>query len=65
MLSGIGAAADLEPHGITTRVDLPGVGKNLQDRYEVAVVNRMAFDAWETLEGATFTNDDRAVPRVG
>lgn len=58
MLSGIGAKAELEPHGIPVRVDLPGVGKNLQDRYEVAIVNRMNFDCWESLEGATFTRDD-------
>ena len=40
------------------RVDLPGVGQNLQDRYEVAVVNQMNFPAWEALEGATFTSGD-------
>jgi choline dehydrogenase-like flavoprotein len=59
MLSGIGPRADLEKHGIAVRVDLPGVGKNLQDRYEVAVVNRMNFASWESLEGATFTSADR------
>lgn len=58
MLSGIGAKTDLEPHGIPVRVDLPGVGKNLQDRYEVGVVNRMNFDSWESLEGSTFSRDD-------
>lgn len=31
MLSGIGPATDLESLGITSRVDLPGVGQNLQD----------------------------------
>ncbi|WP_029920353.1 GMC family oxidoreductase [Nevskia soli] len=31
MLSGIGPAAHLKKHGIGTRVDLPGVGQNLQD----------------------------------
>jgi choline dehydrogenase len=40
------------------RVDLPGVGKNLQDRYEVAVVNRMNFSAWSVLEGAKFAKGD-------
>lgn len=29
--SGIGAKDELEKHGITTLVDLPGVGKNLMD----------------------------------
>ena len=40
-LSGIGPADLLERHGIPVRVDLPGVGANLQDRYEVTVVLRM------------------------
>jgi choline dehydrogenase len=31
MLSGIGPAAELRRHGIEVRVDLPGVGENLQD----------------------------------
>jgi choline dehydrogenase len=31
MLSGIGPADHLKSHGIHTRVDLPGVGQNLQD----------------------------------
>jgi choline dehydrogenase len=37
-LSGVGPAAELASHGIATVVDLPGVGENLQDRYEVGVV---------------------------
>ena len=58
MLSGIGPRAELDAHQIPVRVDLPGVGRNLQDRYEVAVVNRMSFDAWEPLAGAKFNRDD-------
>ncbi len=58
MLSGIGPAAHLRDKGIPPLVDLPGVGKNLQDRYEVAVANRMAFDVWQPLKGATFSNHD-------
>ena len=58
MLSGIGPRAALEQHGIRVQVDLAGVGQNLQDRYEVAVVNKMSFAAWESLEGATFTSAD-------
>lgn len=38
MLSGIGPADHLRRHGIPARLDLPGVGENLQDRYEVSVV---------------------------
>jgi choline dehydrogenase len=58
MLSGIGPAAGLGQHGIQARVDLPGVGKNLQDRYEVGVVNRMKFDHWNILENARFARGD-------
>jgi choline dehydrogenase-like flavoprotein len=58
MLSGIGPRPGLEPHGIEVRVDLPGVGRNLQDRYEVGVVNRMRFDHWKVLEGARFARGD-------
>ncbi|WP_283139674.1 GMC family oxidoreductase [Rhizohabitans arisaemae] len=38
MLSGIGPRAHLERHGIPVQIDLPGVGTNLQDRYENSVV---------------------------
>ncbi len=58
MLSGIGPREHLESHGIGVRVDLPGVGANLQDRYEIGVVNRMA-KPWKAYEGATFTTSDR------
>jgi choline dehydrogenase-like flavoprotein len=37
MLSGIGPAAHLAEHGIQARVDLPGVGQNLQDHNSVVV----------------------------
>jgi choline dehydrogenase-like flavoprotein len=56
-LSGVGPAEELARHGIEIRVDLPGVGKNLQDRYEVSVVNRMKDD-WQMMSGATFTKGD-------
>jgi choline dehydrogenase-like flavoprotein len=57
MLSGIGPAAHLQELGIPVRVALDGVGSNLQDRYEVGVVNRMR-DQWEVLNGATFAPGD-------
>lgn len=38
-LSGIGAAGDLEPHGIDVVIDLPGVGANLHDHL-ISVVSR-------------------------
>ncbi|HYI13537.1 MAG TPA: GMC family oxidoreductase [Thermoanaerobaculia bacterium] len=58
MLSGVGPKAELEKHGIPVKVDLPGVGSNLQDRYEVGVVNRMNFKNWGILEGAKFAAGD-------
>lgn len=57
MLSGIGPAGELARHGIPLRLDLPGVGRNLQDRYEVAVTHRMQRD-WRGLDGARFAVDD-------
>jgi choline dehydrogenase len=53
MLSGIGPRAELARHGIPTRIDLPGVGRNLQDRYEVGVVAR-ASAPFRLLRDATF-----------
>jgi choline dehydrogenase-like flavoprotein len=35
LLSGVGATAELAPHGIPTRHELPGVGRNLQDHLQV------------------------------
>jgi choline dehydrogenase-like flavoprotein len=58
MLSGIGPRDTLERHGIPVRVVLSGVGRNLQDRYEVGVVNRMKFPAWEVYKGSTFSTAD-------
>lgn len=37
-LSGVGPKQELEKLGIDTLVNLPGVGKNLQDRYEISVI---------------------------
>jgi choline dehydrogenase len=34
------------------------VGRNLQDRYEVSVVNRMSFPTWDVLRGARFSRGD-------
>jgi len=57
MLSGIGPRQVLERHGIKVRVDLPGVGTNLQDRYEISVVNRM-HTTWAALAEAQFAQGD-------
>ncbi len=58
MLSGIGPREVLGHFDIPVRVDLPGVGQNLQDRYEIAVVNRMNFPAWHVYKNAKFSTDD-------
>ena len=63
MLSGVGPRAELERHGIPVRVDLGGVGRNLQDRYEVGVVHRMDFEHWRVLRGARFDRSDRQYRR--
>jgi choline dehydrogenase len=57
MLSGVGPAAHLRDHEIPVLVDLPGVGRNLQDRYEVAVTHRMRRP-WQILTGARFAAGD-------
>ncbi len=56
MLSGIGPKEHLESEeiGIECLVDRPGVGSNLQDRYEVSVVSTVTSD-FELLKDATFT----------
>ncbi len=58
MLSGIGPQELLTQHGIPVRRHLPGVGGNLQDRYEISVVYRMKFPAWHILQGARFDTSD-------
>ena len=41
MLSGIGPREELQKHNIDLIHELPGVGKNLQDRYEINVTSEM------------------------
>ncbi|HEY4032363.1 MAG TPA: GMC oxidoreductase [Ktedonobacteraceae bacterium] len=41
-LSGIGPREELKKFGIPVRVDLPGVGENLQDRYEINILTEMS-----------------------
>jgi choline dehydrogenase len=63
-LSGIGPKAELDALGIATIVDLPGVGANLQDRYEVPVIHEAVENInifgepeqrpFEILAGCTF-----------
>ena len=60
MLSGIGPPEALRAHGIDELVALPGVGRNLQDRYEVSVVSRMDFPEWDIYKGVEFRSGDPA-----
>jgi choline dehydrogenase-like flavoprotein len=57
MLSGIGPAEELARHGLTVRAELSGVGTNLQDRYEIGVVNRMR-EPWKAYQNARFSPGD-------
>jgi choline dehydrogenase len=54
MLSGVGQRAQLDRFGIPIVMDLPGVGENLQDRYEVGVVSQFARD-FSLLKGVAFS----------
>ena len=57
MLSGIG-----DPDWIKNpRVALPGVGKNLQDRYEVGVISEMTAD-WTISAACTYGDDPEDDP---
>ena len=62
MLSGIGPRAALAALGLHCRRDLPGVGANLQDRYEVGIVAR-AQTAFGLLSAATFSGPAQAASR--
>jgi choline dehydrogenase-like flavoprotein len=57
MLSGIGPPDQLTALGIKVEVPLEGVGRNLQDRYEVGVVHKTS-SPWTCLQDARFTVDD-------
>jgi choline dehydrogenase len=52
-LSGVGPAAELEKFGIPVISDLPGVGSNLQDHYEVSVQGLTEHN-FTVLDGCTF-----------
>ncbi|PVH82383.1 GMC oxidoreductase [Cadophora sp. DSE1049] len=52
-LSGVGPKAELKEFNISVVVDLPGVGTNLQDHYEISTVSKFETD-FELLEGCTF-----------
>ena len=61
MLSGIGPREELERHNIPVNIELPGVGKNLQDRYEVGIVYKLKENL-STLANAKFEADEQKDP---
>jgi choline dehydrogenase-like flavoprotein len=61
MLSGIGPQDVLDKVKIPIRVLLPGVGRNLQDRYEVGIVAQ-AREPFRLLKNATFHGPSSAKP---
>jgi choline dehydrogenase len=52
-LSGVGPDEELRQFGIKTVVDLPGVGENLQDRYEISVISQLK-NFFTMAQGCTF-----------
>ncbi|HTD24656.1 MAG TPA: GMC oxidoreductase [Terriglobales bacterium] len=61
MLSGVGPREQLSKFGIREVANLPGVGANLQDRYEVGVVSELKRP-FSLLEGATFAPPEKGAP---
>lgn len=55
--SGIGPAQELKEFGIPVIADLPGVGNNLQDHYEVVVQGTVPRN-FSLLDGCTFDPSD-------
>jgi choline dehydrogenase-like flavoprotein len=69
-LSGIGAGALLQQHGITPVVDLPAVGRNLQDHPAAAVAMRTQNTesyglSWRTLPRAAWIGAQYLFARSG
>jgi choline dehydrogenase len=60
-LSGVGPAEELKKFNIDVVADLPGVGENLQDRYEVGVIAEFE-KPFALLEGATFAPPENGGP---
>ena len=60
-LSGVGPAQELKRFGIPIVADRPGVGTNLQDRYEVVVVSETPSNL-TLLDGCTFSLHGQADP---
>ncbi|WZH42281.1 Choline dehydrogenase [Fusarium acuminatum] len=64
-LSGIGPAAELKKFDIPVISDLPGVGTNLQDHYEISVQGNTPenFTSFDGCTFGLFTDEDPCVDR--
>ncbi|KAH8897856.1 choline dehydrogenase [Thozetella sp. PMI_491] len=62
-LSGIGPAQELQKFGIPVVKDLPGVGTNLQDHYEISVQGNVPSN-WTAFDGCTWGFDNQSDPCV-
>ncbi|KAM7207821.1 oxygen-dependent choline dehydrogenase [Naviculisporaceae sp. PSN 640] len=60
-LSGIGPKEELRRFKIPVVVDLPGVGTNLQDHYEISVQAKVPVP-WPSLKGCTFSGSPSSDP---
>jgi len=60
-LSGVGPAEELKKFGIPVVADLPGVGTNLQDHYEVVVQGEIPHN-YSSLDGCNFGFLKEGVP---
>lgn len=60
-LSGVGPANELARFGIPVVVDLPGVGTNLQDHYEISVQANVPTN-WTAFNGCTWSFDGQDDP---
>ncbi|HEX5065704.1 MAG TPA: GMC oxidoreductase [Myxococcota bacterium] len=61
VLSGADGKSLPSRDGLPRRIELEGVGRNLQDRYEVSVISELDQE-FATLEGATFVPGDSNDP---
>ncbi|KAI0483138.1 choline dehydrogenase [Xylariaceae sp. FL0804] len=62
-LSGVGPADELEALNISVVSDLPGVGANLQDHYEISV-NAKVPSNWTAFDGCTWSFDGQDDPCI-
>ena len=60
-LSGIGPASELSSFGIPVVANRPGVGTNLQDRYETTIIGETPAD-FQVIKDCTFIRNGEADP---